>query len=313
MRKQKSRFTKWRLVYLQQSRYLCIPISKSLSVLQTLLPASCAALVSVHTGPCPFCCSRAILPECAIIWSQFWDNVSPVMKNLGRSGCIPLPWILLCFLNWEKQPVAVLELEVSMCLQKCASTAVCEGSPDSEEQTKKSGAVSCTAALQVTQAQWGARAAQLGVQPLHCWDAWKALRTNEAREHSRDLEAVVEEGWSDKAGISDNQIWEFSAAGELELVLEKVSLKHPKFNKFVSDFLPLWCPSLIQISIQIFFSSCVPADLPFVSLSTCLQQIKLGGMTELKCRPEWEGGDLWGRTSAWDLTLDKSSVCLLYT
>lgn len=73
------------------------------------------------------------------------------MKNLSRSGCIPVLGAedldLAVFSELGEQPVSVLELKVSMCLWKVplpcisASTAVCEGSPGSEEQTRKSGTV----------------------------------------------------------------------------------------------------------------------------------------------------------------------------
>lgn len=76
------------------------------------------------------------------------------MKNLSRSSCIPVLGAedldLTVFSELGEQPVSVLELKVSMCLSylvegalpcSSASTAVCEGSPGSEEQTRKSGTV----------------------------------------------------------------------------------------------------------------------------------------------------------------------------
>lgn len=183
------------------------------------------AWVSVQAGPYAFCCSRAILLECAIIWSQFWHNVSPDMKNLGRSGCVHVLWCkhtLLCFLSWGKQPVAVPELQVSLCLQRVLCLAAVQALQCMrahlilKNKLERVGCSPVLLPLRGTQAQWWARAAQLGIQLWHCWDAQKALRTNQGTEHSRDLDAVVKEGCSDKAGGCDNQIWESYL---LELIL----------------------------------------------------------------------------------------------
>lgn len=205
--------------------------------------------------------------------------------------------------------MAVLELKVSMCLQKVPCIAEYEGSPDFGEQTKEWGSVlyccpsgDTGSVMSMSCSAWS--------PALHCWDAWKALRTDQGREHSRDLEAVVKEGCSDKAGGCHNQIWESSAAGELDLVLEKVYLKYTKFNKFHQWFSSsLMSQSDADLNTDCFQQLCSFRLVFCVFLHMPSANKSLRTWLSWRCRPEWEG-DQWGRTSAWDLTLTKPvSAC----